>query len=972
MSDDRAARWLSASPYLDTALDLPPGERARWLDELRTRAPELAANVERWLSECEAIEDRHFLDAPHGVEPARESLTGTQLGPYRLVEPLGHGGMGTVWLAERTDGRFEGKVAIKLLNVGLLGRSGEERFAREGRILARLTHPQIAHLIDAGVTPAGQPYLVLEYVDGEPIDAFCDRHGLGIERRVRLFLDVLGPVAHAHANLVVHRDLKPSNVLVTAAGQVKLLDFGIAKLVEPDPGPAGDTPTLGGETPLTPEYSAPEQLRGDESTTATDVYQAGMLLYVLLVGSHPWQGSSPSRAERLERARRGHVPMASEAGHDPRYRQLRGDLDAILAKAVREAPEDRYPTAAAMRDDLQRFLDGEPVVARRGAVAYRVRKFIGRHRLAVAASAAAALALVAALTYAVAQAQSARAEARRAEDINSFLLSLFESASPTGGGGSDLRAVDMLQQSLPRIARELDGQPERQMDIYLSVGRSLAELNAYRESLDAYARVADLAQRHGLGRSPAALRARVETANALVGLGSAEDAAPVLDQVDAALASVPEGPVHAHALSVRSYLELNQERPEEAVQAGLASVALFERYVGPTHPDTVAALLNLVRARYHADQCEAGLPEIDDALTRTPPGDGANPHPLTWVFRGVRARCLTDVNRTDEAAAQFEQNDAYIRAAFGEGSKDYAIELTERARAEHERGRLDTALALLDRADAIYAARGLPDSAVYSVSLRRVQVLVSARRVPAADREAVRMQHLLTTSLPKSPQRLAVARFLVAVTHALRSGPAAMARQIEAAAEDPALTPAQQLRFKTWTGWALALAGEPEAVRRILEPLVPQLSERGALSARDLASAHLHLGTALLDVGEHASSARQHLEAALEANQRLYSTDTPERAELWVALARLRLQSGDASSAREFAERADAFWRQYEADSSWAGEAAYWLGRAREATGAPASAAEALSRAKRTLRVSTLPRHTALAAHVPLPRAKGE
>src|SRR5262245_1303459 len=344
MSIDRDARWVAASPYLDTALELPLDERARWLDDLRRSDPDLAANLEHWLSECVSIEDGRFLDTPDAVEPARASLGGTKLGPYRLVSPLGHGGMGIVWLAERTDGRFEGKVAIKPLNASLVGRGGDERLAREGRILARLVHSQIARMLDAGVTAVGQPYLVLEYVDGEPIDAFCDRQSLDVDARVRLFLDVLGPVAHAHANLVVHRDLKPSNVLVTQTGQVKLLDFGIAKLVEPEPGHHGDTPTLQGETPLTPEYAAPEQLRGDESTTATDVYQAGVLLYVLLVGTHPWQGVAASRSSRLERARHSQMPKASEAGTGRRHRQLRGDLDAILSKALREAPEDRYPT----------------------------------------------------------------------------------------------------------------------------------------------------------------------------------------------------------------------------------------------------------------------------------------------------------------------------------------------------------------------------------------------------------------------------------------------------------------------------------------------------------------------------------------------------------------------------------------------------------------------------------------------------
>jgi len=679
----------------------------------------------------------------------------------------------------------------------------------------------------------------------------------------------------------------------------------------------------------------------------------------LLVGTHPWQGAT-SRSSRLERARNSQVPKASEAGTGRRHRQLRGDLDAILSKALREAPEDRYPTAAAMHDDLQRYLDGEPVLARRGAHAYRVRKFIGRHRLAVAATAAAMFALVAALTYAVIQARTARAEARRAEDISTFLLSLFESSSPTGGGGSQLRVVDLLQQSLPRIARELEGQPQIQAELYLGVGRSLAELNAYRDSLDAFAKVDEIATRHGLERSPAAIRGRIETASALVGLGRAVEAAPVLDAADATLAAVPEGVLHALALNVRSYLYLNQGRAADAVNASLASVAVLERHSGRTHPDMLSARLNLARARYHADQCEAGLPEIDDALTRTPPGDGTTAHPLTWMFRGVRARCLADVNRTDEAVAEFERNDSYIRAAFGEQSKDYAVELTERARAEHERGNVDAALRALERADAIYDARGLADFAQYSVSLRRVQVLVAARRLREAEGETTRMLRMLTTSLPASPPRLAVARFLVAATRALQRDPGPAAPELEALAAASGISLTMQLRFRTWTGWTRVLANQPEAALRDLEPLVLALAKRGTVGARDLVAARLLAGMALLDLGQ-GDRARQYLEPALEAHPRLSSIDTPERAELWVALARLRLLSGDISAARDFAERADAFWRQHGAETPWAGEAAYWLGRTQEATGAESAAAENFARARRILRTATLPRHVSIA-----------
>src|SRR5829696_1976940 len=227
-------RWRRASTYLDEALELMTHQREPWLASLRDRDPEGAADVGAMLAEHGVLNAAGFLDTNAPARPVEPPLTGLNIGAYTLISPIGSGGMGSVWLASRSDGRFEGQAALKLLNAALVGRVGEERFKREGTILARLTHPHIARLIDAGVSHTGQPYLVLEHIDGRHIDRFCDEERLDVEARIRLFLDVQGAVSHAHANLIVHRDLKPSNILVTAAGQVKLLDFGIAKLLDDD------------------------------------------------------------------------------------------------------------------------------------------------------------------------------------------------------------------------------------------------------------------------------------------------------------------------------------------------------------------------------------------------------------------------------------------------------------------------------------------------------------------------------------------------------------------------------------------------------------------------------------------------------------------------------------------------------------------------------------------------------------------
>ncbi|HET6778975.1 MAG TPA: serine/threonine-protein kinase, partial [Gemmatimonadales bacterium] len=348
-------RWLSLQPYLDQVLDLAPDERSRWLDALSTESPELAEDLASLLAGEAAAERSGFLDQPLDV-----TLAGHEFGAYRLERPLGQGGMGTVWLARRSDGRFQGVAAVKILNLALLSAVGQERFRQEGSVLARLTHPGIARLLDAGLSGAGQPYLVLEYVEGFAIDEFADRNRLTLEGRIRLLLQVLAAVGHAHANLIVHRDLKPSNILVTADGTVKLLDFGIAKLLDDGTGERGTLTAESGRM-LTPEFAAPEQVRGDRLTTAADVYSLGVLLYLLASGRHPTAEGCTTPVDgirallEVEPARLG-----------------LGDLDNILDKALRKFAGDRYPTVAALADDLERYLRHEPVSARPHSRLYRL------------------------------------------------------------------------------------------------------------------------------------------------------------------------------------------------------------------------------------------------------------------------------------------------------------------------------------------------------------------------------------------------------------------------------------------------------------------------------------------------------------------------------------------------------------------------------------------------------------------------
>jgi eukaryotic-like serine/threonine-protein kinase len=408
-------QWRLFSDYLDRALELPESERAPWLAALASTHPEIAAQIEQALSVRDRKDFGEFLsDSPFPSAPiAGATLIGRRVGPYLIESEIGRGGMGSVWRARRADGRFEGKVAMKFVHAYWLGRDAEDRFRSEGRMLGGLDHPNIARLIDAGVIDDSQPYLVLEYVEGEPIDAYCDRLQLGVEARVALFQGVLAAVGHAHSHLIIHRDLKPANVFVTREGTVKLLDFGIAKLLTQE-GAAALTQTSA--QALTPQYAAPEQLLGRPVTTATDVYALGLVLYMLLTGTHPLGSGARSTPELMDAVLKEEAPRPSTVASGPisRRRALEGDLDTILGKALKKDPAERYASVAAFAEDLRRFLAHEPISARPDTVPYRVTKFVRRNRGSVVSGLLVALGLIVTSAFALSQMQAARAQRDRA------------------------------------------------------------------------------------------------------------------------------------------------------------------------------------------------------------------------------------------------------------------------------------------------------------------------------------------------------------------------------------------------------------------------------------------------------------------------------------------------------------------------------------------------------------------------------
>ncbi|MGB3429039.1 MAG: serine/threonine-protein kinase, partial [Burkholderiaceae bacterium] len=364
----RAQDWHRLNRLLEAALALDESVRSDWLKSLPVSDADLAPLLERLLSATDRTETADFVARPPPL-PAEEQ-PGQRIGPYRLLSPLGEGGMGAVWLAERADGAFERQVALKLPHAEWIDRGLAQRFARERAVLASLNHPNIAQLFDAGWSEAGRPYLALEYVDGQPILTWCEQQHLDTAARLHLFVEVIRAVAHAHAHLVVHRDLKPSNVLVTAEGHVKLLDFGIAKLVAADSASAEETElTRMSGRALTPSYAAPEQILGQPVTTAVDIYALGVMLFELLTGERPYRlgrTDVQSRAALEEAIVKVDPATPSAAAKDKVVRRaLRGDVDAIVLKALKKRPEERYPTAAEFADDLERHLDHRPVRAQR-------------------------------------------------------------------------------------------------------------------------------------------------------------------------------------------------------------------------------------------------------------------------------------------------------------------------------------------------------------------------------------------------------------------------------------------------------------------------------------------------------------------------------------------------------------------------------------------------------------------------------
>ncbi|NGP87004.1 serine/threonine-protein kinase [Fodinibius halophilus] len=493
--------WQKVETIVDEALDLPEEHRPTFIEqkcsnneELKSEVTQLLESIfesEGWLDNPTDYKKEFYEEVSDEIEhiTTAESLVGQQVGPYVIKEILGEGGMGTVYMAERADEEFDHKVAIKIIRHGRATKSNIRRFKREQQILANLNHPGIAQLFDGGITQDGFPYIIMEYVDGLPIDQYCKKYSLDIDAKITLFKQVLKAVRYAHENLIIHRDLKPGNILIDDEGKVKILDFGISKLLEDE---REDTLTITGSRLLTPRYAAPEQVRQENSTTATDLYALGIMFYQLLAGTHPFDFDQLSRYEIEQTIIKQEADKPSSKVDDTKtQKKLRGDLDAIALKAIRKEYEHRYRMANEFLDDLKNYQNGIPVTAREGSLRYRSQKFFKRNkqRIAIAAGVLILLFSISGFyTWRLAQERNqAQFQAKRAEQVKSFMLQMFNTGNPDmkSYSGKDAKVKDLLLAGYHRTERELQGESEIYIDMLSAIGDALSNIDEFETSEEA-------------------------------------------------------------------------------------------------------------------------------------------------------------------------------------------------------------------------------------------------------------------------------------------------------------------------------------------------------------------------------------------------------------------------------------------------------------------------------------------------------
>ena len=923
---DAAARslWERARRVLDDVFDLAPAERRAALERACGADGELRREVEALFAADLAAEG--FLESPaleqasvlleaglrDAAEPPLERAPA--VAGYRLLRRIGEGGMGEVYLAERTDGHFEQRVALKLLRTGV-PRDLHSRFLRERQILARLEHPGIARLLDGGTADDGTPYFALEYVEGEPITAFCRSHSLGVDARLGLIVDVCAAVQYAHGRLVVHRDLKPSNILVDAGGRPRLLDFGIAKLLDEDA--SGERPlTRTHLRPMTPEYAAPEQIRGEPITTATDVYALGVLLHELLTGSRPHGGGTSQALAHAVLNVDPPRPSAAVRADPALARRLRGDLDAIVQKALRKEPDRRYASADALARDVERHLSGHSVAARGDARLYRLGRLLRRHRVAFAAAAFAVLALVVGLGAALISARRASLEAHRAEAVQAFLLSLFSAVDPGQAKGEELTARALLRRGEERIETELAGEPETQARLWSEIAAVHLQLGEPRSALPLARRAVDaLVLRLGPA-STEVTRARYLLGNALLESGRVEEAEA---EYRAALAVETEARGAGTATAALLHGGIAGARrqlgdPAGAVREHRVALAAWERLgrgASAEASDTLNDLsVALADMGHYAEAEEAARGAVDIRLPR----DGLE-NPSTLVALYSRGHALFELGRWSEADAIFRQVLPVQEKLLGPAHPKVQLTRRQIARLAGLLGRYDEAASELGTIVGQQRAKdaGAVEAAYTLVQLASLRLLQGDLK--AAEAAAVEAVSLFRSRFGEGHADLAWARSVLAEVQIEEGRLGAAAAGLAAAdAVQHGGDPADDFHARTEVSLGLVALrrGKADEARPHLESGLA--THRAAGRPQSVARACGLLGQALAP--SDPARAEALLREALDTARNALPPGHPDVADAQVALGAFLTSSGRAAEAEPLLREALATRRARYSDAS--------------------------------------------------------